>query len=77
MSTTRMSVTHSGIRLTLVRMSSGIGQRHRALQEAHLDGPVRGDLGIDQLSDPGRESFRQRAELEVHAGCQRFPCSPR
>ena len=44
----------------------------RAGQERHLDGPVGGELGVDQLLDPRPEPLGQRVELEVHPGRQRL-----
>ena len=72
MSTTRISVTDSGIRLTFVRMSSSSSTASVRGQERHLDRPVGGELGVDQLLDPGAEALGQRVELEVHAGRQRL-----
>ena len=54
MSTTRISLTDSGIRFTFVRMRSS-SARPWPGQERTAIGPVGGELGVDQLLDAGGE----------------------
>ena len=72
MSTTRISGTDSGMRLTFVRIRSASSSAVPRGQERHLDRPVGLELCVDQLLDPRAEALGQRVELEVHPGRQRL-----
>ena len=72
MSTTRISVTDSGIRLTLVRMRSSSST---AVSRGRNDTSIGRSAAISAFTsscDPRREAFGQRVELEVHARLERL-----
>ena len=72
MSTTRISVTDSGMRFTFVRIRSSSATASSAGRNDDLDRPVGRQLGVHELLDPWRRSPGQRVELEVHPGRQRL-----
>ena len=73
MSTTRISVTDSGIRLTLVRMRSASSSGGVAREERSISiGRSAAISGVHELLDACREAFGQRVELEVHARFERL-----
>src|SRR3954453_17652049 len=49
-----------------------VHHRRRSGQERHFDLPVGGQFVVDELLDARPEPLRQRVELEVHAGAERF-----
>ena len=72
MSTTRISGTDSGMRLTFVRISSLVLDGGVPGQERDLDRTVGGELGVHERFDPGTEALGQGVELEVHPSRQRL-----
>ena len=58
MSTTRISGTDSGMRLTLVRIRSASSTASARGMKLITTGPGRGQLGVDLLLDLGAEPLR-------------------
>ena len=77
MSTTRISVTVSGIRFTFVRIRSSSSSAVSRGRNVDLDRTVGRDLVVHELLDARREAFGQRVELEVHARFERFHVAAR
>ncbi len=67
MSTTRISLTVGGMRLTFVRMRSSSRTATSRGQERHLDRAIGLELGVDELLDAWTEALGEGVELEVHA----------